>query len=270
MTRRPPRSPRPSARRSAASRAAKGHRAGALRRRARREGVAYAGSCRRPIARGRVTRGRRRARRSPCPACSRCSRTRTRRGSRRGRRRRADCSSSRREVAYRGQVVAAVVAETLEAAREARRGSCASTTTPSRTTSCCAADHPALYTPEKVNPRFPTDVDAGRPRRRARRAPTSSVDATYTTPAEHNNPMEPHATLAALGRRPTSTLYDSNQGRAGARATSPRCSASSPSGCASWLRARRRRLRLKGTPRAPTWSSPRWPRASSAARSSSR
>ena len=45
-------------------------------------------------------------------------------------------------------------------------------------------------------PDFPTDtaegdVDA------ALAAAAVVVDATYTTPAEHNNPMEPHATVAS-------------------------------------------------------------------------
>ena len=37
------------------------------------------------------------------------------------------------------------------------------------------------------------------------------MDATYTTPAEHNNPMEPHATIAAW-ENGALTLHDSNQG----------------------------------------------------------
>ena len=37
------------------------------------------------------------------------------------------------------------------------------------------------------------------------------VDATYTTPAYHNNPMEPHATRPR-GTATRLTLWDSNQG----------------------------------------------------------
>jgi xanthine dehydrogenase YagR molybdenum-binding subunit len=44
------------------------------------------------------------------------------------------------------------------------------------------------------------------------------MDATYTTPAEHNNPMEPHATLAAW-QDGDLTLYDSTQGASAARDT---------------------------------------------------
>src|SRR5258706_14397106 len=38
-----------------------------------------------------------------------------------------------------------------------------------------------------------------------------SLDHTYTTPAEHNNPLEPHATIAIWSDEGV-TLYDSNQG----------------------------------------------------------
>ncbi|MDP1109013.1 molybdopterin cofactor-binding domain-containing protein, partial [Klebsiella pneumoniae] len=44
-----------------------------------------------------------------------------------------------------------------------------------------------------------------------------TIDQTYTTPLEHNNPMEPHACIAiweddAEGGRACVTLYDSTQG----------------------------------------------------------
>lgn len=42
-----------------------------------------------------------------------------------------------------------------------------------------------------------------------------TVDATYQTPIEHNNPMEPHACIAQWAvrdGRPAVTLYDSTQG----------------------------------------------------------
>src|SRR5947199_8734325 len=38
-----------------------------------------------------------------------------------------------------------------------------------------------------------------------------SSDHTYTTPPEHNNPLEPHATVARWSSDGV-TLYDSNQG----------------------------------------------------------
>ena len=118
------------------------------------------------------------------------------------------------DVAYRGQVVALAVAESLESAREAaalvridydqqphdvllRHG------------------HPKLYRPEVVNPSFPPDTARG-DFDGAFDAAEVRVDATYTTPAQHNNPMEPHATLA-VWEHGALTLYDSTQGAPAAR-----------------------------------------------------
>ena len=89
--------------------------------------------------------------------------------------------------------------------------------------------HPRLYKPDKVNPAFPTDIahgdlDAGLA------AAEVVVDATYTTPPIHNNPMEPHASLARLGRTATSRSTTRSRARGARAATSPRCSSSSPSG----------------------------------------
>ena len=100
----------------------------------------------------------------------------------------------------------------LEAAREAAGARARRVRRASRTTSCCAPTIPSLYAPEKVNPDFPTRHRRGRRRRRRWPAAAVAVDATYTTPAEHNNPMEPHATLARVGAAATLTLYDSTQG----------------------------------------------------------
>ena len=112
-------------------------------------------------------------------------------------------------VSYRGQIVAAVVADSLE---EARRASCLVevdyAVEPHDVE--LRADHPALYRPDRVNPNFPTDsldgdVDGGLA------AAAVTVDETYTTPAQHNNPMEPHATVAVWDSGDL-TLYDSTQG----------------------------------------------------------
>jgi xanthine dehydrogenase YagR molybdenum-binding subunit len=120
-----------------------------------------------------------------------------------------------RDVAYRGQFVAGVVATTLEAAREAAelvRFDYA--VAPHDVT--LRADHPGLYAPDHVNPTYATDsvvgdVDA------ALASAAVGVDATYTTPAQHNNPMEPHATVAAwAGDR--LTVIDSNQSPSRVRA----------------------------------------------------
>src|SRR5689334_21020961 len=63
-------------------------------------------------------------------------------------------------VAYRGQLVAAVVAESLEAAREAQQLLRLDYAAEQHDV-VLRADHPGLYTPEKVNPGFPTDTDQG-------------------------------------------------------------------------------------------------------------
>ncbi len=114
-----------------------------------------------------------------------------------------------RAVAYRGQFVAAVVAETLETARDAAgRVEIAYQREPHDV--ILTADHPGLYKPDHVNPRYETDTEAG-DFDGAFAAAAVRVDATYRTPAEHNHPMEPHATVAAW-HGDTLTLYDATQG----------------------------------------------------------
>ncbi|MBO3761120.1 xanthine dehydrogenase family protein molybdopterin-binding subunit [Ciceribacter sp. L1K22] len=91
------------------------------------------------------------------------------------------------EIAYFGQPVALVVAETFE---QARHGAQALTLTIER-----AAD--AVVDPEAVEPEVPEkkqssmgDLDA------AMRDATHSIDVTYTTPPHSSAPMEPHASIA--------------------------------------------------------------------------
>ncbi|XVU23918.1 xanthine dehydrogenase family protein molybdopterin-binding subunit [Actinoplanes sp. CA-054009] len=117
------------------------------------------------------------------------------------------------EISYRGQAIALVVARTLEAARRgAQELSLTIETEPHD--AVLRTDHPDLYTPEKVNPGFPSETSAGDV---SVEAPVT-VDVTYTTPALHNNPMEPHATTA-LWSGDDLILYDSNQHPAGIAAT---------------------------------------------------
>src|SRR4051812_14432070 len=63
-------------------------------------------------------------------------------------------------VSYRGQVVAAVVAETYETAREAERLVRIEYAEEAHDV-ILREDHPRLFTPEKVNPGFPTDTTDG-------------------------------------------------------------------------------------------------------------
>ncbi|WP_339155113.1 xanthine dehydrogenase family protein molybdopterin-binding subunit [Actinomadura luteofluorescens] len=123
-----------------------------------------------------------------------------------------------RTVSYRGQFVAAVVAETLETAREAARLLRVEYAEEEAPDVGLRADHPGLYKPDKVNPVFPADTEQGEPEE-AFAGSDVRVDAVYTTPAEHNNPMEPHATIARWNDDGSLTLYDSNQGASTVQST---------------------------------------------------
>ncbi|MEU8263106.1 xanthine dehydrogenase family protein molybdopterin-binding subunit [Micromonospora sp. NPDC048999] len=119
-------------------------------------------------------------------------------------------------VHYRGELIAVVVAETLEAAREGARLVRIDYDAEAHST-VLTEHHPGLYRPDKVNPGYPPDTadgdfDAGYAAAEIR------VDATYRTPAYHNNPMEPHATTAQWqdGRL---LVHDSNQGSSPVQAT---------------------------------------------------
>lgn len=112
-------------------------------------------------------------------------------------------------VAYYGQIVAAVVAETPEVARQAA-GLIAVTYEQQPHDVELRAGHPSLYKPEKVNANFDTDSLSGDPDA-AFAAAAFTHDATYSTPYYHNNPLEPHATIAAWSDGNV-TLHDANQG----------------------------------------------------------
>jgi len=119
------------------------------------------------------------------------------------------------EVAYRGQIVGVVVAESLEAAREAAALVRVDYAEDPHDV-LLVADHPRLYRPEVVNPSLPTDTALG-DFDGAFAGAAVRVDVTYTTPAFHNNPMEPHATLAVWDDDGL-TLHESSQGAPSARA----------------------------------------------------
>jgi xanthine dehydrogenase YagR molybdenum-binding subunit len=111
-------------------------------------------------------------------------------------------------ISYHGQALAIVVARTLEAARRAAQVLRLEITEEPHD-SLLTADHPELYTPEQVNPAFPATASSGDVAAAFAAAPVT-VDVTYRTPALHNNPMEPHATIAVWDGDDL-TLYDSNQ-----------------------------------------------------------
>ncbi|HEU5362644.1 MAG TPA: xanthine dehydrogenase family protein molybdopterin-binding subunit [Gaiellaceae bacterium] len=119
-------------------------------------------------------------------------------------------------VAYRGQIVAAVVAETLEAARHGERLVRVEYEQEEHDVEL-RVDHPRLYRPEQVNPSYDTDTDVGDVDTALAWAHVT-VDVSYETPSFHNNPMEPHAAVALWDRAGGLTVYDTTQGSAPARA----------------------------------------------------
>jgi xanthine dehydrogenase YagR molybdenum-binding subunit len=113
------------------------------------------------------------------------------------------------EVAFRGQFLGGVIAETPETAREAAalvniEYDIAAHDVELR------ADHPDLYKPEKVNPSYPTDTEDG-DLDAALADAAVRVDRTYSTPWQNNNPMEPH-TVVARWQDGLLVLHDSSQG----------------------------------------------------------
>jgi xanthine dehydrogenase YagR molybdenum-binding subunit len=113
------------------------------------------------------------------------------------------------QVAFPGQLVGGVVAETPEIARDAA--------------SLVRLDYQQrahdvelrpgrddLYAPETVNAGFATDTAHGDVDG-ALASAAVRLDETYTTPTEHNSPMEPHATIA-IWTDDALTVYCATQG----------------------------------------------------------
>lgn len=113
-------------------------------------------------------------------------------------------------VAYHGQFVAAVVAETSEIARQAAELVVVRYEELPHHVEL-RADDKALYKPptvhegQDVTDRFDGDVEG------ALNSAAVLLDQTYTTPAEHNNPLETHTSIAIWDNAGI-TIYDSNQG----------------------------------------------------------
>jgi xanthine dehydrogenase YagR molybdenum-binding subunit len=126
------------------------------------------------------------------------------------------------EVAFRGQLIGAVVAETPETARHAASLVVIEYEQQPHDTQL-RTDRPDLYRPKQVNPYYPTDTDDG-DAEAALAVAAVTVDETYSTPMEHNSPMEPHTCVAvwetgdaATDGGPRLTLYDSTQGAHGVK-----------------------------------------------------
>jgi xanthine dehydrogenase YagR molybdenum-binding subunit len=113
------------------------------------------------------------------------------------------------EVAFRGQFVGGVIAETPEVARHAT--SLVRLDYQQRAHDVeLRPDREDLYAPETVNAGFATDTAQGDVDG-ALASAAVRLDATYTTPMEHNNPMEPHATIA-IWTDDALTVYCATQG----------------------------------------------------------
>ncbi|QKV96786.1 xanthine dehydrogenase family protein molybdopterin-binding subunit [Streptomyces sp. NA02950] len=113
------------------------------------------------------------------------------------------------EVAYHGQIVAAVVATSLEAAREGAAAVRVSYEQQPHDV-VLRADDEAAEIPETVTDGTPGFVERGDTDAAWAASPVR-VDHVYTTPVEHVSPMEPHSTIA-LWDEDRLTLYNSDQG----------------------------------------------------------
>ena len=121
------------------------------------------------------------------------------------------------EISYRGQLIGAVVARTPEIAREAAASVLVEHLAEDHDT-VFRADHPDSHRPQKVNGGFETTSRTGEPDRILDDPPADTVvvDEWYSTPEEHNNPMEPHTVVAIWApAEQVLTLYDSTQSTQG-------------------------------------------------------
>jgi xanthine dehydrogenase YagR molybdenum-binding subunit len=117
------------------------------------------------------------------------------------------------EVHFRGQIVGAIVAESLEIGRQAA-DLVRIEEQASEHDVILTIDHPELYRPDAIDEMDADtcrgDVDAGL------RAAATTVDATYSTPQQHQGAMEPHTTVALWTDR-TLRLFESTQSVHGVR-----------------------------------------------------
>src|SRR3954449_12035667 len=98
------------------------------------------------------------------------------------------------DVAFRGQPVALVIAETSELGRQAA-DLVRVTYVEQPHDSDLSVDRDDLYRPEKINPRYEPDTAEGDVAAAMATADVT-LEQTYTTAMYHNNPLEPHATTA--------------------------------------------------------------------------
>jgi xanthine dehydrogenase YagR molybdenum-binding subunit len=126
------------------------------------------------------------------------------------------------KVFYNGQVIALVVADTLEHAQQAAAAVRVSYA-PGAAISIMPDQIPTgggggtTAAKDFENGREKANTSRGTPEKSFNEAAVR-VDATYITPVEHHNPMEPHATIAAWNGNHL-TVWSTTQGIAGTRAT---------------------------------------------------
>jgi xanthine dehydrogenase YagR molybdenum-binding subunit len=115
-------------------------------------------------------------------------------------------------VAFRGQLIGVVLAETSEIARQAADLVRVRYDEQPHDTEL-SADRDDLYAPEQVNAGYETDTDQGDVAAAMASAPVT-LEQTYSTAMYHNNPLEPHATTARWDPAGDGflTLWDSTQG----------------------------------------------------------
>ncbi len=116
------------------------------------------------------------------------------------------------QVGFRGQVVALVLAETSEAAREG--AALVEVSYAQEPHEAELREDNATYKPDRVNPDMETDTEEGDVDA-ALASAAVVVEQTYRTPYEHNNPLEPHATTAWWEEhegRDVLSMFDSTQG----------------------------------------------------------
>ena len=114
-------------------------------------------------------------------------------------------------VAFRGQVVGLVVADSPETAREVASTVAVTYADVTAPDVVLRADDDRAYIPGTVNAGLPGAEEQGDAEHVFAASPVQ-IDAVYTTPPEHNVPMEPHATTAVWVDGTRLTVYDSNQG----------------------------------------------------------
>ncbi|MGY5883606.1 xanthine dehydrogenase family protein molybdopterin-binding subunit [Modestobacter lacusdianchii] len=116
------------------------------------------------------------------------------------------------DVAFRGQLIGVVVAETSELAREVADGITVSYDEQPHDAEL-SADRPDLYAPAQVNAGHETDTAEGDVAA-AMASAEVTLERTYSTAMYHNNPLEPHATTALWEPAGDGflTLWDSTQG----------------------------------------------------------